>query len=710
MEVAGFTYKKETKYDGSRLLYKMCRLEKMNSSSGNIEIIYEYDAALEKTMNDPYSIKKIILNNKYSKVSEYAFDYSYPEMTYPEGKEKRRQLERIKKMNGDAVLEQTSFVYYPQASGEPSQALYCDPASTFSPSNVLKRIIYPTKGVTEYVYEISDTFIDKNTAAYVQGLREDFKDPCTQYTQSFPEFTFDTHQSASYTFTVSGDPSVKMAFWLNFVISEYYLQSGTIDPNTGFPTIPPPPDENQRMSYTLKRGSEIVASSQKGEYTKFYHYPGQYTLTINIPYVGGNGSFRLTELKLKPAPYRNAQPTATRYRIKSVKRYGDINSSTAAKTTSYSYDSFSKANSSSGYLSQTKDLLFKNVKVTEGTGNGYVKYYFKTPDDFPSYAYVKDGQNVTFWPYYNLTEAGLPEKKEVYDEANRLLSRESYQYTFATADNTDYIVEGATYSKTAWISYHKQRSELYPSGISSAVLLNTNETTFRQDNYKPSLSKSVSADGNITENFYKYAQDKNFTALLNANMTGVLLESEIKKNGKTVGKAETRFENTGNYYPSSSVQINPNSGEVKTAVRYDLYDEKGNIVQYTTDVEPLTGKGNPVTIIWGYGKTVPIAKITGAKWSDIGSLANDMVAKSDADIDDISEQQLLNAQDVFRNQTALRRFSVITYSYNPLIGITTLTPPTGLREYYKYDPQGRLKSVTDANGNIVKEVKYNHKQ
>lgn len=711
VEVASFMYKKDTKYDGTRLLYKTCRLEKMISSSGTIEITYDYDVTLEKTMNDPYSIKKIFLSNLYTKVAEYAFEYSYPQMTYSEGAEKRRQLERVKKMNGDTVLEQTSFIYYPQVSAEPSQNNHCDPASIFSPSNVLKRIVYPTKGVTEYTYEKSDTFRDKNTAAYLESISADFKDPCIQYTQSFPESIFNTNTAVNYTFTVSGDSSKKKAFWLNFNISEYYQQPGPIDPNTGFPTPPPPLTENQRMSYTLKRGSEIIASSQKGEYTKFYNYPGQYTLTVNVPHVGGYGSFQLSELMLKPAPYRNADiASTTRYRIKSVKRYNDPASSTPEKTISYNYDSFSLTNSSSGYYSLGKDLLFKNVKVTEGTGNGYTKYEFKTPDDYPSYAYVKDGQNVMFWPYYNLTDAGLLAKKEVYNENNQLLSKENYEYTIAIADDTDYIVEGNTYSKTAWISYSKQASEIYPSGVQSSSLQAVSENTFRTDNYKPAYSKSISADGTVMESFHKYAQDKGLTSLLSANMTGVLLESEVKKNGKTMGKSETKFENASSKYPSSSIEINPNDGSIKTSIKYDFYDDKGNIVQYTTDIDPLTGKGNSVTVIWGYNKTMPIAKIKGAKWSDVGILADDIVAKSNADVNDTKEKELLTALDAFRDNPAFKKFQITTYSYDPLIGVTTLTPPTGIREFYWYDSSGRLVSVKDSNGNIVKEVKYNNKQ
>ncbi|WBV59929.1 hypothetical protein PFY12_12880 [Chryseobacterium camelliae] len=707
VEIASFTYRKDTKYDGTMLLYKTCKLEKMISASGNIEITYDYDQTLEKTMNDPYSIKKVSLNNSYAKVTEYAFEYSYPQMTYSEGTEKRRQLERIKKMDGQNVLEQTSFVYNPNSSNPP-EFYACEVSGDYAPSNVLRKIIFPTKGVTEYVYEMSDVFADKNSQLVLDHMLTSYN-PCMNFTQTYPAFGSYINQQTSYTFTVSGDPAKKKAFWLNFT-ALHDIPIGPIDPDTGFPTIPPPLEPDQMMNYTLSRGSEIVAVSQQGEYTQFINYPGQYTVTVNVPYVGGDVNFQMTELMPKPGPYRNAASADGKYRIKSIKRYNDISSSTAEKSISYSYESFSLNNSSSGYLSLGKDLLFKNVKVTEGIGNGYTQYYFKTPDDYPYYSYVKDGNTTLFWPYYNLTKGGLLEKIEVYNQNNQLLSRDRNEYTFAIADDTDYALESGGYSRTAWINYSKTTSEVYPSGSSNSLLQSVSENTARADNFKPAYSKSISPDGTVTEKLYKYAQDKNLTSLLTANMTGIQVESEIKKDGKTIGKSEIKFENTSNRYPSSSIEINANDGSVKTSVRYDLYDEKGNIVQYTTDIDPLTGKGNAFTVIWGYNKTMPIAKITGAKWSDVDTLADDIVAKSNADTNAAAEKELLTALDAFRDNPSLKKFQITTHTYDPLIGVTSVTPPTGIREFYKYDSSGRLISVINSDGNIVKETKYNNKQ
>jgi hypothetical protein len=51
-----------------------------------------------------------------------------------------------------------------------------------------------------------------------------------------------------------------------------------------------------------------------------------------------------------------------------------------------------------------------------------------------------------------------------------------------------------------------------------------------------------------------------------------------------------------------------------------------------------------------------------------------------------------------------------TYTYTPLIGITSACSANNAVIYYEYDPFQRLKLTRDQDGNIVKTFKYNYKQ
>lgn len=140
-------------------------------------------------------------------------------------------------------------------------------------------------------------------------------------------------------------------------------------------------------------------------------------------------------------------------------------------------------------------------------------------------------------------------------------------------------------------------------------------------------------------------------------------------------------------------------------ITYNKYDGKGNLVQYT-----LNDSSTPVTIIWGYNKTQPIAKIEGATYAQVSSLATSIINASDTDANAApgnDESALLSALNTFR--TSLSDYQVTTYTYDPLIGVRSITPPSGITEFYNYDLAGRLKEIKDINGNVLKEFKYNYK-
>ena len=51
-----------------------------------------------------------------------------------------------------------------------------------------------------------------------------------------------------------------------------------------------------------------------------------------------------------------------------------------------------------------------------------------------------------------------------------------------------------------------------------------------------------------------------------------------------------------------------------------------------------------------------------------------------------------------------------TYTYSPLIGMTSQTDPKCQTTYYEYDSFQRLKNIKDQNGNIINSYTYNYKQ
>lgn len=51
-----------------------------------------------------------------------------------------------------------------------------------------------------------------------------------------------------------------------------------------------------------------------------------------------------------------------------------------------------------------------------------------------------------------------------------------------------------------------------------------------------------------------------------------------------------------------------------------------------------------------------------------------------------------------------------TYTYNPLVGMTSVTDPSGRTNTYKYDSFNRLQTILDQDGNVLKTIDYQYQK
>jgi YD repeat-containing protein len=139
----------------------------------------------------------------------------------------------------------------------------------------------------------------------------------------------------------------------------------------------------------------------------------------------------------------------------------------------------------------------------------------------------------------------------------------------------------------------------------------------------------------------------------------------------------------------------------KLQVSFDNYDALQNLSEQHKEGAIHS------TYIWGYNSQYPVAKIVGSDYTTVNNTINIISNQSllDNPTDDNALRSYLNAL-----RTGLSNAQITTYTYKPLVGMTSLTDPKGMTTYYEYDGFLRLKTIKDQNGNVIKQYDYHYKQ
>lgn len=231
--------------------------------------------------------------------------------------------------------------------------------------------------------------------------------------------------------------------------------------------------------------------------------------------------------------------------------------------------------------------------------------------------------------------------------------------------------------------------------------------------YLPSTIETSTSEGmpSIVKNFYPGDQEvsgfANSPALLSKNIIGSPLKSERFSGTDLLEYAEKEYSlfNSGSLLAESKTKSSKGSGGVmEDLFEYQKYDEKGNVTQYKK------ASGAPVSIIWGYKSGLPVAKLENIAYADIPAGLITAIQQA-TDALNSAETQVLLALQALRSSTDanMKKAMITTYTYRPLVGVTSITDPKGLKTAYEYDIFGRLEFVKDDQGNILTHNQYHYK-
>jgi YD repeat-containing protein len=197
-------------------------------------------------------------------------------------------------------------------------------------------------------------------------------------------------------------------------------------------------------------------------------------------------------------------------------------------------------------------------------------------------------------------------------------------------------------------------------------------------------------------------------------LANLRLDKTIQVNGVITGKEEFVYSKIGEstyylnnikipHYNISSYKFYPTGSAQFTSSAYAY--------NLNRVVEVTSSSSSPTVYLWAYKGTRPIAEIRGATLSELSTLISQAgLVLNDAVIInyDNSESGLRSKLNVLQNSLP-SGVQMTHYTYDILNGITSSSDVNGQTTYFKYDTQGRLSTLKDHDGNIIKNHIYHYK-
>jgi len=368
---------------------------------------------------------------------------------------------------------------------------------------------------------------------------------------------------------------------------------------------------------------------------------------------------------------------------------------------------------------------FSNVPNTGKISEYYVNYVPSGISTTMSIAGLKEPNN------------GALASQTLYDENNMPIRNQINWYSISKfncffAMRANFTQRYRSISGNVISQYDKYEIGVFPSVANNVNLdktlireyfgQNVIETTkeFGLNNDGQTIyTKETGSNGDITEvrltypkNYVGTSSNPVASAMANSNVLSPVITKQVKVNGEIIASEEYEYykrlgSNNSFIRPDVYSLLKQKTAKganiLENRIVFNQYDNLGNPLDISTE-----NNTKKVSYIWGYNKTHPVAKIENMSYFAIPtSLISAIQSASDAN--PYVESNMIMALNALQNHPSLANAMITTYSYQPLIGVSTITDNRGYKTIYEYDSLGRLKAVKDNDGKMLSQNKYHFK-
>lgn len=617
-----------------------------------------------------------------------------------------------------------------------------DPTGIYSKKGMLTSITYPTKGKTVFEFEPNQynsysekNELIKNSLAHVYA--DDFE---TQLTNGFTlnsttTVKFSSHLYATYALEPINDGTPIAYLKQNnnickvFSILDFPKSISLPAGNYTIEIVPFTDYSNHFYAYTessvlLKKYNEI-GPGNRIKTIKNYDSDGIEVGTKNFTYVeqdGNSSGILLTKLKNH---YTKEVHLYTDYSL----MYDVYNSAEFLIRSSSSVNPLSLSLQSSplGYHCVTvfegknKDLGSTKYNFYNlGIGNYEIETYTDSAYPLPMYLDPINGKQKSI-QYFDKFGNSKQLEEFYYTEKDVSIIKGIKIYT----DRPD-IVSSTWRPNEMEIKYYDNISKWYAltskvvtkkfNGIDLTITEEYNYDSPNNKNITKTQTTNSEGEQIITTNQYPSdhptgtgMSNAAFDAMIAKNIKNPVIKQETKVNNNLIATQVSTYKdwdldvnNDGipdDVFLPEFVKTAKGTSPLETRLEYLSYYPNGNVK------EVAQKDGTHIFYIWGYDNQYPVAKVENATEVQISGLNLNMgILNSNTSTEAAKQWEFQKMRD------GLPQAMVSTYTYKPLVGITSMTDPKGYSIYYEYDSANRLKQIKDQNGKIISANQYHYKQ
>jgi len=619
-----------------------------------------------------------------------------------------------------------------------------DPNPQYAGAGLIKRITYPTGGSVLYEYESNDYSegmgsADDSLKATTHATASSIginKNASTQFTITFPQYIY-----------ISGNLTQHQGCDGNAEIDIKDLSGHNVYNSTSCQPFAPAPFWINPGIYNATSTTTFANETAQIDVQYIQHL---YSADMHIKPISGSRINRISYYDniTSSAP---SKITRFKYRLNDTLSSGQILNFPQYADYEYTPEPShvgggdGKAGDWQYYVMHSTSLIA--LGRIQGSNTGYSKVTMLHGDNGElgsevfeySLDHLKDlgGSGYPYAPTTSLEDLrGLLLEHDIYDAAGTLVESENNNYNDLTFDaysknkfllgikagtlrqGLNYDLNGcpAPIGGTGWdLVYNTYRTyQFLPQLLSSTntqydangnSLKAITNYTYDPSTFLVTNQSTTSSKGDVISITNKYPKDfagtPVYDAMIAKHIISPVIEADQYKNNDIL---ISKLVNDYQVWPDNNDMIVPldkklAKGEegIETRAEFYNYDNYNNLLEQskTSDVHEV--------YLWGYNHEYPVAKITGSYYSTVKVIIDQSIL--DNPTDDNALRIELNK---LRTAAALKGALIITYTYAPLIGMTSMTDAAGRTTYYEYDGINRLKIIRDQDNNIVKRFCYNY--